>query len=60
MASASSWPHPELAHQHAFALAIGTLYGAFSGVFAARGIRLWMLATRQDLQRQAGAAASVQ
>ena len=52
--------HPELAHQHELALAIGALYGAFSGVLVARGIRLWMLAIRQDSQRQAGAAVSAQ
>jgi hypothetical protein len=52
--------HPELAHQHELALAIGTIYGAFSGVFAGRGIRLWMLAIRQDSQRPAGALASPQ
>lgn len=40
--------HPELAHQHNFALAIGTLYGAFSGIFAARALRLWKLAIRSD------------
>lgn len=50
--------HPELAHQHDLALAIGTLYGAFSGVFAGRGVRLWMLAIRQDAQRQAVAPAA--
>lgn len=52
--------HPELAHRHDLALAIGTIYGAFSGVFAGRGIRLWMLAIRQDWQRPAGAVASAQ
>ena len=38
--------HPELAHHHDFALAIGTLYGAFSGIFAGRTLRLWKLAAR--------------
>ena len=52
--------HPELAHRHDLALAIGTLYGAFSGVFAGRGIRLWQLAMREDAQGQANAAASAQ
>lgn len=36
--------HPALAHQADFTLAVGSLYGAFSGIFAARGIRLWKLA----------------
>ena len=40
--------HPELAHHHNFALAIGTLYGAFSGIFAGRTLRLWKLAMRRD------------
>ncbi|RZL87520.1 MAG: hypothetical protein EOP76_18965 [Variovorax sp.] len=40
--------HPELAHHHNFALAIGTLYGAFSGIFAGRALRLWKLAARRD------------
>ena len=52
--------HPELAHQHDLAMAIGTLYGAFSGVIAARGIRLWLLAMRSDSQHQSGAAVSAQ
>ncbi|MDP9989564.1 hypothetical protein J2W28_006858 [Variovorax boronicumulans] len=40
--------HPELRHQAAFALAIPTLYGAFSGIFAARAVRLWKLAITTD------------
>jgi hypothetical protein len=40
--------HPQLAHQGEVALAVGALYGAFSGTFAARGIRLWRLARRQS------------
>ena len=40
--------HPELAHHHNFALAIGTLYGAFSGIFTGRTLRLWKLAMRRD------------
>ncbi|GAA4333581.1 hypothetical protein GCM10023165_08820 [Variovorax defluvii] len=40
--------HPSL-HQHTgFALAVGLLYGAFSGCFAARALRLWKLAIRED------------
>ena len=38
--------HPHLAHQTDVALVVGSLYGAFSGIFAARGIRLWMRALR--------------
>jgi hypothetical protein len=41
--------HPELRQQAAFAIAIPTLYGAFSGIFAARALRLWRLATATDL-----------
>jgi hypothetical protein len=37
---------PELARAGSFALAISALYGAFSGVFLGRAIRLWRLATR--------------
>ncbi|MES2532665.1 MAG: DUF6622 family protein [Pseudomonadota bacterium] len=40
--------HPELPTHLGFALSIGTLYGAFSGIFAARALRLWKLALRQD------------
>ena len=40
--------HPELRHQAVFALAIPTLYGAFSGIFAARAVRLWKLAIATD------------
>jgi len=40
--------HPELAHNHNVAIGIGTLYGAFSGIFSGRAIRLWQLAIRQD------------
>jgi hypothetical protein len=49
--------HPELAHNHNFALVIGTLYGAFSGSFAARAIRLWRLALRHDRAMVSGQAA---
>lgn len=35
--------HPEWPHQAAFALGASLLYGAFSGVFAARALRLWKL-----------------
>ena len=40
--------HPELAHQPTFALGVSTLYGAFSGIFAARALRLWKLALRSN------------
>jgi len=43
--------HPELAHQRDVAIGIGTLYGAFSGIFAARSLRLWKLALREDSAR---------
>jgi len=38
--------HPELKSSANFSLAIGTLYGVFSGVFAGRAIRLIRLALR--------------
>ena len=38
--------HPELTRQTAFALGFSALYGAFSGVFAGRAVRLWQLAIR--------------
>ena len=40
--------HPELRHQTLFALGTGTLYGAFSGIFAARALRLWRLALQAE------------
>jgi hypothetical protein len=39
--------HPELAHEAVFTLGFSALYGAFSGVFAARAARLWRLARVQ-------------
>ena len=36
--------HPALAHDTLVALAISSLYGAFSGSFVARALRLWRLA----------------
>jgi hypothetical protein len=39
---------PELRQQASFAVAIPMLYGAFSGIFAARAVRLWKLAIRTD------------
>ena len=35
--------HPELAQHEAFALVVSGLYGVFSGIFAARALRLWRL-----------------
>jgi hypothetical protein len=40
--------HPELRQQAAFGLAVPVLYGAFTGVFAGRAVRLWKLAIRTD------------
>ena len=40
--------HPELRHQASFTIALPLLYGAFSGIFAGRAIRLWKLAIRHD------------
>lgn len=49
--------HPELRQQASFAVAIPMLYGAFSGIFAGRAVRLWKLAIRTDaLAVQARAA----
>ena len=39
--------HPELTRDSAFALGFSALYGAFSGVFAARAACLWRFALRQ-------------
>lgn len=38
---------PALAHDSSFALALGLLYGAFSGVFLARSAQLWRVALAQ-------------
>ena len=35
--------HPELQHSTAFTVAASAVYGAFSGLFAARGVALWRL-----------------
>lgn len=40
--------HPELQRQAGFAVGIPMLYGAFSGLFAARAGRLWRLAARSN------------
>ena len=49
--------HPELRQQASFAVAVPMLYGAFSGIFAARAVRLWKLAIRTDAMA-AGARAA--
>jgi len=38
--------HPALTHLPGFVLPVSLLYGAFSGIFAARASRLWRLAIR--------------
>lgn len=38
--------HPELARQSLLAVGISTLYGVFSGLFAGRALRLWLLVHR--------------
>jgi hypothetical protein len=40
--------HPELRQQASFAVAVPMLYGAFSGIFSGRAVRLWKLAIRTD------------
>lgn len=49
---------PVLAHETSFRLAFGALYGAFSGVFAARGARLWRLALQHERTALAGSSLS--
>jgi hypothetical protein len=44
---------PALAHHANFALAVSTLYGAFSGIFLARAARLWRIALQQNNALQA-------
>jgi hypothetical protein len=39
---------PELGHQATFEIGISALYGAFTGIFAGRAIRLWRLAIQGD------------
>jgi len=47
---------PALARDLAFALLVSGLYGAFSGVFAARAARLWRMALAQDRLQAPGIA----
>lgn len=49
--------HPEMRHQPVLALAVPVLYGAFTGVFVARAVRLWKLAIRTDAMSAAARAA---
>ena len=49
---------PGLARDSVFALQISALYGLFSGLFAARALRLWRLARGSGLQRVAAHGAS--
>ena len=49
---------PALAHDAGFTLSFGTLYGAFSGIFAARGARLWRLALRHEHASRAGVSSA--
>ncbi|MBA3595704.1 MAG: hypothetical protein H0W47_18260 [Polaromonas sp.] len=43
--------HPELKYHANFGMAVGTLYGAFSGIFAGRAIGLMRLALRPAASR---------
>ncbi len=45
--------HPGLAHAQRFALPISLFYGAISGIFAGRALRLWKLALRSDAAKMA-------
>jgi len=47
--------HLAQANDVSFALTVSALYGAFSGVFAARAARLWRLALAQDRLQLAAA-----
>ena len=40
--------HPELRQLPLFAIGVPVIYGAFSGIFVGRGVRLWKLALRQS------------
>jgi hypothetical protein len=40
--------HPGIRHDHMFAIVMPLVYGAFSGIFAGRALRLWRLAIRAD------------
>ena len=47
---------PAVARDLLFALAVSAVYGAFSGVFAARAARLWRMAMAQERQLLANPA----
>ena len=47
---------PALAHDGTLSLVVSTLYGAFSGVFAARAAGLWRLALQHERMALAGAS----
>jgi len=49
--------HPELRQQSLFAVGVPVLYGAFSGIFTGRALRLWKLAIRQERTQAAPIAA---
>ena len=42
---------PDVLHHPAFGYGIGAIYGAFSGVFAGRAVRLWRLALGHNADR---------
>jgi hypothetical protein len=42
---------PSLVREASFALPVSALYGAFSGIFLGRAVRLWRLAARQPARR---------
>jgi hypothetical protein len=48
--------HLAQANDVSFAIPVSALYGAFSGVFAARAARLWRLAMAQERQLLANPA----
>jgi hypothetical protein len=47
---------PSLAHDSQYTLVVGTLYGAFSGIFGGRAVRLWRLAARPGASTRPAAA----
>lgn len=42
--------HSDLRQQAAFAIGVPVVYGAFSGIFIGRALRLWKLALRSEAQ----------
>lgn len=49
---------PALQHDSTFTLVVGALNGGFSGVFAARGARLWRLALQHERTARAGVSSA--